>query len=236
MRTEPSVLEIGPKVAGGAALQPKPVTLRGRYVTVRPLIPQSDAQSLFEGTHTHNSQDFWLYMSNGPFATVDAFREYLNKLSSSTDPLSFVIADVVTDRATGHASYMRISPDHRVVEVGNIFLTHWLARTRGATEAMYLMARHVFEDLGYRRYEWKCNSLNLPSRRAAARLGFAFEGTFEKHMIQKGRNRDTAWFSMLDSEWPIYKAAYEKWLSPENFDVAGKEKTRLAVHLRPIHA
>jgi len=236
MRTEPSALEIGPKVAGGAALQPNPVTLRGRYVTVRPLMPVNDAQSLFEGTHAHNSQDFWLYMSNGPFATVDVFREYLNKLSSSTDPLSFVIADAVTDRAVGHASYMRISPEHRVVEVGNIFLTHWLARTRGATEAMYLMARHVFEDLGYRRYEWKCNSLNLPSRRAAARLGFAFEGTFKKHMIQKGRNRDTAWFSMLDSEWPIYKAAYEKWLSLENFDVAGKEKTRLAVYLRPIRA
>lgn len=224
---------IGSKVEGGPARLPTPVTLRGRYTVVRPLSPSADAESLFEGTHRDNREEFWLYMSNGPFANVSEFRAYLDKLNVSSDPLSFVIADAMTDRALGHASYMRITPEHRVIEIGNIFLTHWLARTRAATEAMYLMARHVFEDLGYRRYEWKCNAFNLPSRRAAVRLGFSFEGTFMQHMIQKGRSRDTAWFSMLDCEWPIYKAAYEEWLSPNNFDVFGNAKRRLATLLNP---
>jgi RimJ/RimL family protein N-acetyltransferase len=226
-------LQLGPEVEAKASQLPKLVTLRGKYITVRPLKPVNDAESLFEGTHRDYSEQFWAYMSAGPFATVDVFRTYLKRLSDSNDPLSFVIADPVTDRALGHASYMRITPEHRVIEVGNIFFTCWLARTRGATEAIYLMARHVFEDLGYRRYEWKCNSLNLPSKNAAVRFGFTFEGIFKQHMIQKGRNRDTAWFAMLDSEWPDHKAAYEKWLSPENFDATGKEKSRLASYLRP---
>jgi RimJ/RimL family protein N-acetyltransferase len=223
---------IGPKVQGEAPRQPQPVILRGQYVIVRPLKPANDAESLFEGTHRDNSEQFWAYMSGGPFATLDVFRTYLNKLGDSIDPLSFVIADATTDRALGHASYMRITPEHRVIEVGNIFFTHWLARTRGATEAMYLMACHVFEDLGYRRYEWKCNSLNLASRHAATRFGFTFEGVFKQHMIQKGHSRDTAWFAMQDFEWPAHKAAYEKWMAPENFDAAGKEKSRLASYLR----
>jgi RimJ/RimL family protein N-acetyltransferase len=226
-------LQLGPEVEAKASQLPRPVTLRGKYITVRPLKPVNDAESLFEGTHRDNREQFWAYMSAGPFATVDVFRAYLDKLGGSTDPLSFVIADPVTDRALGHASYMRIIPEHRVIEVGNIFFTCWLARTRGATEAIYLMARHVFEDLGYRRYEWKCNSLNLASKNAAVRFGFTFEGIFKQHMIQKGRNRDTAWFAMLESEWPAHKAAYEKWLSPENFDATGKEKSRLASYMRP---
>jgi RimJ/RimL family protein N-acetyltransferase len=123
---------------------------------------------------------------------------------------------------------MRIEPAHRVIEVGSILLTPRLQRTVGATEAMYLMARHVFEDLGYRRYEWKCNAQNEPSRRAAERLGFIFEGVFRQHMIVKGRNRDTAWFSMLDSEWPTRKAAFERWLDPSNFDAQGRQKTSLS--------
>jgi RimJ/RimL family protein N-acetyltransferase len=233
---QPAKPEIGPKVAGGAARPPKPVTMQGRYTVVRPLVPSVDAASLFEGTHREDREKFWLYMSSGPFANVDEFRAFLEKLGGSADPLSFVIADVMTGRALGHASYMRITPEHRVIEVGNIFLTHWLARTRAATEAMYLMARHVFEDLGYRRYEWKCNAFNLPSRRAAVRLGFSYEGTFMHHMIQKGRSRDTAWYSMLDSEWPMYKAAYEEWLSPDNFDVLGNAKRRLATLLRPARS
>jgi RimJ/RimL family protein N-acetyltransferase len=171
-------------------------------------------------------------MSAGPFDDLKQFKTYLEKLQRSSDPLSFVIADPSTDRALGHASYMRITPEHGVIEVGNIFLTHSLRRTRAATEAMYLMARYVFEDLGYRRYEWKCNSFHTGSRRAAMRFGFAFEGIFMQHMIQKGRSRDTAWFSMLDSEWPIYKVAYEQWLSPGNFDANGKSLTPLGQYLR----
>jgi RimJ/RimL family protein N-acetyltransferase len=127
----------------------------------------------------------------------------------------------------GYASYLRIEPSHRVIEVGNILYTPRLQRTRGATEAMFLMARHAFEDLRYRRYEWKCNALNEPSRRAALRLGFRFEGIFRQHMLIKGRNRDTAWYAMLDGEWPERKAAFEQWLSPENFDAAGGQIRRL---------
>jgi RimJ/RimL family protein N-acetyltransferase len=123
---------------------------------------------------------------------------------------------------------MRITPEHRVIEVGNIFYTPRLARSAAATEAMYLMAKHAFEDLGYRRYEWKCNALNEPSRRAALRLGFSFEGIFRQHMIQKGRSRDTAWYAMLDCEWPTRKARFERWLSPDNFDEAGQQRLRLS--------
>src|SRR5205814_1544495 len=133
--------------------------------------------------------------------------------------------------AAGYASYMRIEPAHGVVEVGNILLSPHLQRTRAATEAMYLMARHVFEDLGYRRYEWKCNAENQPSRRAALRLGFSFEGIFRQHMVIKGRNRDTAWFSMLDCDWPARKQAFEKWLAPSNFDTGGMQREKLSAQV-----
>jgi RimJ/RimL family protein N-acetyltransferase len=129
---------------------------------------------------------------------------------------------------------MRIEPAHRVIEVGSILFTSRLQRTVGATEAMYLMARHVFEDLGYRRYEWKCNALNAPSRRAALRLGFTFEGIFRQHMLVKGRNRDTAWFSMIDSEWPQRKASFERWLDPSNFDAQGRQKVSLSAINREV--
>jgi RimJ/RimL family protein N-acetyltransferase len=141
--------------------------------------------------------------------------------------LFFAILDNHTGVAVGFASYMRIEPVHKVIEVGSILYTPALQRTAGATEAMYLMAKHVFEDLGYRRYEWKCNALNTPSRTAALRLGFSFEGIFRQHMIVKGENRDTAWFSMLDSEWPARREAFENWLDPSNFDAEGRQKTPL---------
>jgi RimJ/RimL family protein N-acetyltransferase len=229
-----SSLPIGPKVEGGPAPRPQRVTLRGNYVIVRPLQPAEDALSLYEGTHGTGEDDFWLYMSEGPFPGFKEFREYLDKRSTSNDPLSFSIVDVQTGRALGHASYMRITPEHRVIEVGNIFLTRSLARTRGATEAMYLMAKYAFDDLGYRRYEWKCNALNIPSRRVALRLGFAFEGIFLHHMIQKGRSRDTAWYSILEDEWRVYKNAFSHWLSPENFSDVGKQKRPLEWYLKPL--
>jgi RimJ/RimL family protein N-acetyltransferase len=229
-----SSLPIGPKVEGGPAPRPQRVTLRGNNVIVRPLQPAEDALSLYEGTHGTGEDDFWLYMSEGPFPGFKEFREYLDKRSTSNDPLSFSIVDVQTGRALGHASYMRITPEHRVIEVGNIFLTRSLARTRGATEAMYLMAKYAFDDLGYRRYEWKCNALNIPSRRAALRLGFAFEGIFLHHMIQKGRSRDTAWYSILEAEWRVYKNAFSHWLSPENFSDVGKQKRPLEWYLKPL--
>jgi RimJ/RimL family protein N-acetyltransferase len=152
----------------------------------------------------------------------------MNANAKSEDPLFFTILDNASASAVGYAAYLRIEPAHRVIEVGHILYTPRLQRTVGATEAMYLMARHVFEELGYRRYEWKCNALNAPSRSAALRLGFTFEGVFRQHMIIKGRNRDTAWFSMLDSEWPARKAAFERWLDPSNFDAQGGQKRSLS--------
>jgi RimJ/RimL family protein N-acetyltransferase len=228
---EATRLPIGGKVDATSAKRPVRTTHSGRYVIVAPLDPLSHAQSLFEGTHGENKEAFWLYMSEGPFANAAAFRAYLEKLARSDDPLSFSIIDRKTTQAVGHASYMRITPDHRVIEIGNIFYTPALAGTRGATEAMYLFAQHAFADLGCRRYEWKCNALNMRSRRAALRLGFVFEGIFRQHMIQKGRNRDTAWYAMLDTEWATYKTAYEQYLAPQNFDAQGRELKGLSLFL-----
>jgi RimJ/RimL family protein N-acetyltransferase len=203
-------------------MMPQPTVLTGRYVTVAPLAPDGDVDDLWPNVQ---EESLWQYLFDGPFRDRDEFLTNLKKKASTRDPLFFSILD--SGRTVGYASYMRIEPAHRVIEVGSILYTPALQRTRGATEAMYLMARHVFEDLGYRRYEWKCNALNEPSRRAALRLGFTFEGIFRQHMIVKGRNRDTAWYSMLDSEWPVRKAAFERWLDPANFDEDGKQKTKL---------
>ena len=143
------------------------------------------------------------------------------------DPLFFAILDKATGEVLGSAALMRIVPAHGVIEVGTIGYSPRLKRTRIATDAMYLMARHVFEDLGYRRYEWKCDRTNEPSQRAALRLGFTFEGIFRQHMMIAGKNRDTAWFAMLDTEWPEKKAALQRWLDPENFDAEGRQKRSL---------
>jgi RimJ/RimL family protein N-acetyltransferase len=226
-------LPVGPEVDTTPAKKPVRTTLSGRYVTVMPLDPAAHAEALYHGTHGLDRDKFWLYMSEGPFADLAAFRAYLEKRARSEDPLSYSIVDNVTKAAVGNASYMRITPEHRVIEVGNIFYTPALARMRGGTEAMYLMARHAFEDLVYRRYEWKCNALNMPSRRAALRLGFSFEGIFLQHMIQQGRSRDTAWYSITDSEWSSYKPAFEQWLSPDNFDATGAERRKLNEILKP---
>ena len=152
----------------------------------------------------------------------------LTERAATSDPLFFAIVERRSRRALGMASFLRIEQGHGVIEVGHIWYSPALQRTRLATEAMYVMARHVFDDLGYRRYEWKCNALNEPSRRAAVRLGFTFEGVFRQHMVIKGANRDTAWYSMLDGEWPAAKAAFEAWLRPDNFDADGRQLRSLA--------
>ncbi len=206
---------------------PQRVTLSGRVVTVAPLDPEAHAAALYEGTHGPEKEDIWRYMGDGPFADRAAFDESLRAKAASVDPLFFAIVDNASGLAVGHASFLRIEPRNRCIEVGHIVYSPRLQRTTGATEAMYLMARYVFEDLGYRRYEWKCNALNEPSRRAALRFGFTFEGIFRQHMIVKGRNRDTAWYSMLDIEWSGRKAAFERWLSPSNFDDAGRQREKL---------
>ena len=220
--------ELGPPVDPSPARAPQPTTLKGRFVTLVPLDPVGHAASLYEASHGPEREDLWRYLFDGPYPDQPAFGARLKQMAASRDPLFFTILENATDKPVGYASYLRIEPAHRCIEVGSILFTPLLQRTPGATEAMYLMARHVFEDLGYRRYEWKCNALNEPSRRAAARLGFMFEGIFRQHMIIKGRNRDTAWFSMLDSEWPARKANFERWLAPDNFDARGRQKRSLS--------
>jgi RimJ/RimL family protein N-acetyltransferase len=221
-------VRIGAHVDATPAKSPQRTTLDGRVVSVVPLDPIAHAGALFEGTSGEENERLWAYLFDGPFASRAAFNSYLHHKANTEDPLFFAILDKSSGDAVGHAAYMRMEPAHRVIEVGSILFTPRLQRTIGATEAMYLMARHVFEDMGYRRYEWKCNALNAPSRNAALRLGFTFEGIFRQHMIIKGRNRDTVWFSMLDSEWPKRKAAFERWLDPSNFDADGQQKVSLS--------
>ena len=199
----------------------------GAYVSVVPLDPARHGDALWQSSGGAEHHELWRYLHSGPFAERGAFDEYLNAKAASEDPMYFALVDHATRRAAGHASYMRIDAGQRVIEVGGILYTPALQKTRAATEGMYLMARNAFEDLGYRRYEWKCNVLNDASQSAARRLGFSFEGVFRQHMIVKGRSRDTAWFSMLDREWPARKREFERWLAPENFDGTGRQKTRL---------
>ena len=208
--------------------RPERTTLDGRVVSMVPLDPVAHAATLYEATRGAENAGLWRYLFEGPFASRAEFDSHVAQKASLDDPLAFAILERSSGQAVGWASFMRIEPAHRVIEVGSILYSRRLQRTIGATEAMYLMARHVFEDLGYRRYEWKCNALNAPSRSAALRLGFTFEGIFRQHMIIKGQNRDTAWFSMLDSEWPKRKVAFERWLDPANFDSSGRQKVSLS--------
>jgi RimJ/RimL family protein N-acetyltransferase len=204
--------------------RPERVVLEGRHVKIVPLDAAAHAAALFAGSR---DAGLWRYLFNGPYTDEAEFRAWLKGREKSEDLLFFTILGRVSGAAVGYCSLMRIEPAHRVVEVGNILYLPCLQRTVGATEAMYLLARYVFEELGYRRYEWKCDALNAPSRSAALRLGFTFEGIFRQHMIVKQRNRDTAWYSMLDTEWEACKRAFEEWLNPENFDAAGKQKKSL---------
>jgi RimJ/RimL family protein N-acetyltransferase len=189
------------------------------------LDPSQHGDSLWRELGGLEKADLWRWMPDGPFETRAEFDAALAAKAASSDPLFHAICP--RGEALGLASYMRIEPKHRVIEVGGIIMGPSLQRTRAATEAMYQMAKNAFEDLGNRRYEWKCNTLNTPSRRAALRLGFTFEGIFRQHMIVKGENRDTAWYSMLDSEWPARKAAFERWLLSANFDSEGRQLTSL---------
>ena len=200
--------------------------LEGRLVRLEPLDVErhgDDLQAAQAG-----APEIWMYLPDGPFEGERDFRDWLTGRAASSDALFYAIVDRASGHATGMASYLRIKPNNGVIEVGYIWYSPALQRTPAATETMYLMARHVFDDLGYRRYEWKCNALNEPSRRAALRLGFTYEGIFRQHMVVKDRNRDTAWYSMLDSEWPVAKTAFEAWLRPENFDADGRQLRSLA--------
>jgi RimJ/RimL family protein N-acetyltransferase len=215
---------VGPEVDATPARRPEPVTLQGRYGRVERLDPRHTAD-LWQAVAGHDQ--IWTYMARyGPFADVAAFSEWVGQRIKLDDPYSYAIADPA-GRALGIATLMEIRPVDRVCEVGHILYSPALQRTPLGTEAQYLLARYAFETLGYRRYEWKCNALNAASRRAALRYGFVHEGIHRQRVIAKGRNRDDAWFSMLDSEWPARKAAFERWLAPDNFDADGKQKVSL---------
>jgi len=217
-------LPIGPLVDATPARLPAPVSLAGRFGSVERLDAARHGESLWEATKDHDR--IWTYMAYGPFADRAAFLGWLAEREKLDDPFYYVIIDA-SRRAVGVFALMAIRPDMRVVEVGHVVFGSVLQKTPLATEAQYLLARHVFETLRYRRYEWKCNALNAASRRAALRFGFTFEGIFRQHVIVKGRNRDSAWFAMIDADWPARKAAFERWLAAENFDADGRQRVSL---------
>ncbi|MBV9701727.1 MAG: GNAT family N-acetyltransferase [Methylobacteriaceae bacterium] len=202
--------------------------MTGRYCIVEPVDPARHAADLYAAYRLDEDGRNWTYLPYGPFNRFEDYRDWLVRDSAGDDPLRHVVIERGNGRAAGVASLMRIDPAAGVIEVGGINYAPPLQRTPAATEAMYLLMRRVFDELGYRRYEWKCNDLNAPSKHAAVRLGFSFEGVFRNHMIVKGRNRDTAWFAMLDSEWPQRKATFERWLAPENFDADGRQRLALS--------
>jgi RimJ/RimL family protein N-acetyltransferase len=200
----------------------------GRYCRVEPLDVARHVDELFEANADDLSGRNWTYLTIDAPPTIEAYRAWLTQMTAGDDPLFHAIVDGASGRAVGVASYLRIDPAQGVIEVGHINFSPRLQRTRAATEAMFLMMRRVFDELGYRRYEWKCDSLNAPSRAAARRLGFTFEGIFRQALVYKGRNRDTAWFSILDREWPAIDAAFQRWLDPDNFDADGRQRRPLS--------
>jgi RimJ/RimL family protein N-acetyltransferase len=216
---------VGSPVDPKPASRPGPEKLVGQYGSVVQLDARRDAGSLWRAVR--GDDNVWTYLAYGPFAAESQFANWLAERETLNDPYSYAVLDR-DGGAVGIVTLMSIRPDMRVIEVGNIFYSPMLQRTPLGTEAQYLLACHAIETLGYRRYEWKCDSLNAPSRRAAARYGFIFEGVFRQHMIVKGCNRDTAWFSIIDSEWPVRRANFERWLAPENFDREGRQKVSLA--------
>ncbi|WP_108257537.1 GNAT family N-acetyltransferase [Mangrovicoccus ximenensis] len=207
--------------------RPEPVMLEGRHVRLEPLA-MAHAAGLFAEVGGASRASLWTYMPQGPFADMPAFGAWMQTAVESRDPLFSAILDRQTGAPLGFASFLRIAPEIGSVEVGFIMFSKALQGTVHATEAMALMMSHVFDGLGYRRYEWKCDALNAPSRRAAERLGFRHEGIFRQATAYKGRNRDTAWFAATDGDWPRLKAGFDAWLAPENFDAEGRQIRSLA--------
>jgi RimJ/RimL family protein N-acetyltransferase len=212
--------------------QPRPhpprAAMEGRFCRLEPLDADAHAASLFAANAEAKDLRNWTYLSIGPFARFEDYRAWAAGAVLSDDPLFHAIIDRRSGRAVGLASYLRIEPKIGVIEVGHLNFSPLLQRNPAATDAMYLMMRRAFDELGYRRYEWKCDALNEPSRAAALRLGFRFEGIFRQATVYKGRSRDTAWFSIIDREWPERKAAFERWLAPENFDERGRQRVSLS--------
>jgi RimJ/RimL family protein N-acetyltransferase len=220
---------IGDAMDGWTARERPPRTpMVGRYCRVEPLDAELHAADLLDAWNEVPDSRDWTYKFPEQPADLAACRVYIERESRSPDPMHFAIIDAATGRAAGSAALMRMDPSHGVIEVGGISYSPRLKQTRAGTEAMYLLMRRVFDELGYRRYEWKCDSLNEPSRSAALRYGFQYEGTFRQVIVYKGRSRDTAWFSVIDREWPAIRAAFEAWLAPDNFDADGRQRRSLA--------
>lgn len=201
--------------------------MEGRYARLEPLDAARHGDALFEASMTSDAADRFRWLYDVPATDRVEFQPWLDKAAASTDPLFFVVIDKATSQVAGRQTYMRTDTANGVTEIGNILWNPPVARKPAATEALFLFARHVFDDLGYRRFEWKCNSLNEPSRRAALRFGFDFEGIFRQHLVVKGQNRDTAWYAMIDKDWPTIRRAFEEWLDPANFDSDAHQKRRL---------
>ncbi|MEQ1772891.1 MAG: GNAT family protein [Burkholderiales bacterium] len=212
---------------------PPRTPLIGRYCRVEHLNIEQHAADLFAANALDVSGAGWTYLSCGPFADLSGYRQWMQNTGLGDDPLFHAIIDLQTQKPVGVASYLRIDRKGGAIEVGHLRYSPLMQRSPVATEAMYLMMKRIF-DLGYRRYEWKCDSLNAPSRVAAQRLGFSYEGLFRQATINKNRNRDTAWFSIIDSEWPALNEAFVRWLAPENFDTAGKQKLSLSQLTAPL--
>ena len=220
---------IGDPVSGWQPRErPARVTIEGQFCRIEPIDLDRHAADLYEAYGTAPDGRDWTYLFAEPFTGFAAFREYLAKAAASSDPFHYAVIDRASGKAVGTFALMRIEPVHGVIEVGSVTFSPRLKQTPISTEAQYLLMRYVFDDLGYRRYEWKCDSLNAPSRKTALRLGFQFEGIFRQAIVYKGRNRDTAWFAVIDQDWPLVKGAFEKWLSAENFDADGKQRASLA--------
>jgi RimJ/RimL family protein N-acetyltransferase len=225
--------ELGQPIGGPLpGWQPRPVPPRnpieGRFCRVEPLDCNRHAADLFAANSADAEGRNWTYLPHGPYAAFEPYRASLVAALHRDGALAYAIIDRKGGRAVGVASYLAIDPQNGTIEVGAINYSPRLQRKPAATEAMYLMMRRVFDELGYRRYEWKCDSLNGASRAAAQRLGFRYEGLFRQAMVYKGRNRDTAWFSVIDEEWPALRTAFERWLDPSNFDAEGRQRAGLA--------
>jgi len=220
---------IGQEVSGWQPVaRPDHSAMEGRFCRVEALDVARHAKDLFAAYSQGETGGLWTYIPVGPFETFEGLQAWLEAGCASQDPLFYALIERETGRAVGIASYLRITPDFGVIEVGNIVFSPRLQKTPMATEVMFLMMQQAFNTLGYRRYEWKCDALNAPSRRAAARLGFAYDGLFRQALVYKGRNRDTAWFSILDKDWPAIERGFLSWLEAANFDEKGTQKRALS--------
>lgn len=222
-------LPLGQELDWSPAQAPESVPLQGTHILLRPVDAVEDAPQLYAASHPPTGDPtIWTYLPDGPYQSPDHLRQMLEWAQNSQDPLYFTLVATHDQRALGLASYLRITPQFGVIEIGHIWFALELQRTTAATEAIFLLARHAFDDLGYRRLEWKCNTLNAASCRAAERFGFTFEGVFAQHQIVKGRNRDTAWYAITDRGWPAIRSGFESWLAAENFHSDGSQ--RLSLH------